>query len=172
MKILQDLGAENILNSTDADFPQKLQDLAKQLRATVVLEAIGGKMTGQILSKMPSNSTCMLYGCLSEQPVGDVDPLLLIGRNQRIEGFLVSEWLGAQGLWTQIGTINRAAKLIATKGIHSDVAKRISLWEVREGIPEYKKNMTAGKYLIYPHQEKPSATSGNNADLLQPGHGE
>jgi len=81
VKILQDLGAENILNSTDADFPQKLQELAKQLRATVCLEAIGGKMTGQIMSKMPSNSTAIVYGCLSEQPVGDIDPLLLIGRN-------------------------------------------------------------------------------------------
>jgi hypothetical protein len=33
------------------------------------------------------------------------------------------------------------------------VAKRISLFEVREAIPEYKKNMTAGKYLVYPQQE-------------------
>jgi hypothetical protein len=30
---------------------------------------------------------------------------------------------------------------------------------VREAIPEYKKNMTAGKYLIYPQQEQ-GASSG------------
>jgi hypothetical protein len=50
-------------------------------------------MTGQVMSKMPSKSICILYGVLSEQPIGDVDPLLLIGRNQRIEGFIFNEYL-------------------------------------------------------------------------------
>jgi NADPH:quinone reductase-like Zn-dependent oxidoreductase len=78
---LQELGAEYILNSTDAGFEERLAELAKQLRATVCFEAVAGKMTGQVLSRMPSNSVCIIYGLLSEQPIGDIDPLLLIGRN-------------------------------------------------------------------------------------------
>jgi NADPH:quinone reductase-like Zn-dependent oxidoreductase len=81
VKILKDLGAEHVLNSTDADFLDKLRDLSKQLRATVCLEAIGGKFTGTVMSCMPASSTCILYGLLSEQAIGDIDPLLLIGRN-------------------------------------------------------------------------------------------
>ena len=81
VKILKDLGAEHVLNSTDADFLEKLRDLAKQLRATVCFEAIGGKFTGTVMTCMPASSTCMLYGLLSEQAIGDIDPLLLIGRN-------------------------------------------------------------------------------------------
>ena len=38
-------------------------------------------MTGQVMSKMPSKSICIVYGVLSEQPIGDVNPLLLIGIN-------------------------------------------------------------------------------------------
>jgi NADPH:quinone reductase len=68
-KILQDLGAEHVLNSTHPDFEDKLFELTKKLRATVCFEAIGGSMTGLIMSKLPSNSTCILYGALSEQPV-------------------------------------------------------------------------------------------------------
>ena len=157
VKILKDLGAEHVLNSTDADFLDKLRDLSKQLRATVCLEAIGGKFTGTVMSCMPAGSTCILYGLLSEQAIGDIDPLLLIGRNQRLEGFMLPDWLQCQSVWGQLSTINRCTKLISSKDIHSDVAKRISLWEVRTGIPEYKKNMTAGKYVIYPHQENPGA---------------
>lgn len=149
--LLKELKAEHVINSSEAGFEDTLRDLAKKLRATVCFEAIGGKFTGLVMSNMPSGSTCMLYGLLSEQAIGDIDPLLLIGRNQRLEGFLVADWLQSLSVWGQLSTINRCAKLIATKGLHSEVAKRVSLWEVREAIPEYKKNMTAGKYLIYPH---------------------
>ncbi len=64
---------------------------------------------------------------------------------------MLPDWLETQSFWGKLSTIKRSANLIASKSIHSEVGKRISLWEVREGIPEYKKNMTAGKYLIYPH---------------------
>jgi NADPH2:quinone reductase len=64
--MLQELEAEYILNSSDSDFPEKLQELAKKLRATVCFEAVGGKLTGQIMSRMPSGSKCILYGLLSE----------------------------------------------------------------------------------------------------------
>jgi len=53
--------------------------------------------------------------------------------------------------------------LIANKTIHSEVAKKISLFEVREAIPEYKKNMTAGKYLIYPQMA--DSQTGEKSDL-------
>lgn len=45
-KILRDLGAEHVLNSSEPDFNKKMTELAKKLRATVCLEAIGGKFTG------------------------------------------------------------------------------------------------------------------------------
>ncbi len=81
MKLLKELGAEHVLNSSEPDFNKKLSELAKRLRATVCFEAIGGKFTGQVMSCMPSGSICMLYGLLSEQAVSDIDPLLLLGRN-------------------------------------------------------------------------------------------
>lgn len=42
---------------------------------------------------------------------------------------------------------------MASHVVTSEVQKRVSLFEVKEAIPEYKKNMTAGKFLIYPQQE-------------------
>lgn len=46
VKLLKDMGAQHVLNSTDEDFLDQLGLLTKKLRATVCLEAIGGKMTG------------------------------------------------------------------------------------------------------------------------------
>ena len=46
VKILKDMGAEHVLNSSDEGFWDQLGELAKRLRATVCFEAIGGKTTG------------------------------------------------------------------------------------------------------------------------------
>jgi NADPH:quinone reductase-like Zn-dependent oxidoreductase len=152
VQLLKDLGAEHILNSSDADFLTQLGNLAKKLRATVCFECIGGKITGQIMSIMPSNSVCIVYGLLSEQPIGDLNPLLLIGRNQRIEGFFLGDYLSDLSLWGKLSTVRACVKMISSGAFHSDVAKRINLFEMKAAIPEYKANMTAGKYIVYPHQ--------------------
>lgn len=75
------MGCEHILNQSDPEFLEKLASLAKKLKATVCFDAIAGKISGQILSKMPFKSTCIVYGCLSEQDIGEIDPIVLIGRN-------------------------------------------------------------------------------------------
>jgi len=46
--------------------------------------------------------------------------------------------------------------MMGSGAFHSEVAKRISLFEMKESIPIYKQNMTAGKYLVYPNQEPPT----------------
>jgi NADPH:quinone reductase len=46
VKILKELGAEHVLNSSEPNFWENLGELAKKLRATVCFEAIGGKTTG------------------------------------------------------------------------------------------------------------------------------
>ena len=121
---------EHILNSTEPDFLEKLGELAKKLRATVCFEAIAGEMTGQIMSKMPFNSRCILYGCLSEENVCGIEPLLLIGRNQTLESFLLNFWIKEKSLWALSGIIRRCMKLMGNKTLHSNVLKRISLFEV------------------------------------------
>ena len=46
VKLLQEMGCEYILNSSDSDFLERLGELAKKLRATICFEAIGGTFTG------------------------------------------------------------------------------------------------------------------------------
>ncbi len=143
------MGSEHVLNSNDPEFQTKLTELAKKLKATVCFEAIGGPITGQIMSCLPFSSKCIVYGCLSEQPISEVEALLLIGRNQRIEGFLLNLWLQEKSLWTMYGIITQVQKLMRNKTLQSEVAKRITLDEVESAIPEYQKNMTLGKYVFY-----------------------
>ena len=43
-----------------------------------------------------------------------------------------------------------------TKTFESKVQKRVSLHEMKDAVKEYKENMTAGKFLVYPQYEAPS----------------
>jgi hypothetical protein len=38
---------------------------------------------------LPSRSTVVFYGALSEKGASKIDPLLMIGRNYRLEGFVL-----------------------------------------------------------------------------------
>ena len=74
-------GCEHVLNSTSENFFEEIAALAKEKKATALIECVGGDLTGKLLECLPSRSTCVMYGVLSEQPVGAIDPLLLIGRS-------------------------------------------------------------------------------------------
>jgi len=50
------------------------------MQAKTLIECVGGELTGKLMECLPSRSTCIVYGCLSEEGIGAIDPLVLIGR--------------------------------------------------------------------------------------------
>lgn len=94
VRILKDeYGAEHVLNLTDDDFDEKFKALAKELKATVAIDCIGGNFPAQLLEGMPPKSTVVFYGSLTLAPLGNIDPLMMIGRDSKIEGWVMGEFL-------------------------------------------------------------------------------
>jgi len=60
-----------------------------QLRPTVCLESISGTTTGEMLEYLGFGGTLILYGLLSEQPAGGIDTIGFIGKNLRIESYML-----------------------------------------------------------------------------------
>jgi NADPH:quinone reductase-like Zn-dependent oxidoreductase len=79
-----------VLNSEHSTFEPELKELANKINANVVLECVAGPIVGQIANCLPSNSTIVAYGQLSEQKIEGINPLLVLGRNLKLEGFLLS----------------------------------------------------------------------------------
>ena len=69
VKLLKEMGAEHVLNSSEPDFDKELSKLVKRLNATVCFEAISGTATGQIMKAMPPKSISIVYGLLSEEKI-------------------------------------------------------------------------------------------------------
>ncbi len=88
--ILKAEGAENILNSSDADFEKSLKELAHKINATVIFDCVGGKMVQQLIDATPNESHLFIYGRLSSEPC-EIQPGNLIFSESKIQGFWLTE---------------------------------------------------------------------------------
>lgn len=145
---LLNLGAEYVLNTADKNFPKDLQALAKTLNATLAFDAVGGKLTRQILLAVPPGSSVVVYGNLSgEQP--EIDHRSLVTDNKKVTGFFLGNSLKDTGAVATIRNILRVRNLFKND-LTIPVQGRFPLEEAQEALDSYLGNMSAGKVLLVP----------------------
>jgi len=144
--LLHSLGAEYVLISTEPDFEQKLSALAHKLKATLILDAISGKFTQQLIDAAPDNSLVLLYSNLSQEP-SQISPHSLWNHNIRVEGFYLGLWAAKQNL-LKILSLSQEVQKLARTDLQSSIFKRLPLSSINEALDMYQKNMTAGKILL------------------------
>jgi NADPH:quinone reductase-like Zn-dependent oxidoreductase len=155
VELLRALGAAHVLNSSNEQFHDQLMVLCKQLGATIGFEAIAGDMTGTVLNAMPAGSTVYVYGALSEEPCGQIDPVQLIFHNKSVQGFYLGTWMRRRGTLGILRTASRVQRMFVDGRIKSVIQRRVGLDEAIDGLKQYVENMTRGKLLITP-QARPS----------------
>jgi len=84
--LLHSLGAEFVLQGNDPNFSHQFRDLAQRLKATLILDALGGKLARQLLNTTPAGSILLLYANLSGEEF-TLDPHGLWSEDKRIAGF-------------------------------------------------------------------------------------
>lgn len=66
-KELEAFGAKYILVQKNPDFKQQLQQLADQLKITLVFDGVGGATLSHIINMLPFNTTVYCYGFLDKE---------------------------------------------------------------------------------------------------------
>ena len=150
--LLKSMGAKLVLNSTHVNFVEQLAETCQQLNATATFEAVAGDFTGTLLSAMPPGACVYLYGALSEEPCGNIDPVELIFRNKTVTGFYLGEWLRRRGALAVLRAANRVQRMLIDGLIETHVQRRVGLNEVPDGLKQYVESMTQGKVLILPQK--------------------
>lgn len=108
-------------------------------------------MPGILLSKMPSRSKVILYGTLSKEDLSEISPLLLIGRDQKIESFFLGQYLKTKYVWNILSFLGRVQKFLYDATLHTQIRKTVSLEEMQDAVEEYKTVMGGGKILCAPN---------------------
>ncbi len=164
-KILKDIGAKHIVDSSKPTFQEDLISALKDTGATLAFDAIGGgKLAGQILGAMEialnsrpgaysrygssTHKQVYIYGRLS------LEPTILgaaYGMAWGVGGFLLTPFLGKVGM-EEAGKMRGrvAAELKTTFASH--YTKTLSLRDVfdPETIKAYNRKATGEKFLINP----------------------
>jgi NADPH:quinone reductase len=144
-------GGEHVLNSSDADFADRLQALARQLHATLWLDAIGGQMTQQLAEAAPYGSRLLLYSRLAGEPCV-IDPLTALTKNLHFDGWFLPNWIREKNLLQVLRTSQQAQSLLGSD-LHSAVHSRLPLSAAQQAVAGYIQNMTAGKVLLVADSE-------------------
>jgi NADPH:quinone reductase len=148
VELLHTLGAEHVLNNRDPDFGDRLRALVLQLRATLILDPVGGEQTQQLLAAAPSGSTVVLYGSLSGSRMEVTSQVSRRG-NTGVVGFFLPNWI-AQKNPLQILWDGWRVQRLAPKILQTTIQKRFPLTEVQQALELYQANPTAGKVLLLP----------------------
>ena len=122
------------------------------MKPRYAIECISGEMPGIILSLMPSKSKLIMYGNLSKTDMCEINPLLLIGRDQKIETFFLGSFLQKKYVWGILAFLGRVQKQLYNSTLHSKVRKVVSLDELPAAIEEYVETMSGGKILVAPNK--------------------
>jgi NADPH:quinone reductase len=140
------LGGEYVLNSSDADFVEQLRTMAHQLRATLLLDAIGDDMTQQLADVAPFGSTILLYSRLSDHN-SVIDPRTALIKNLHFDGWFLGNWFREKNL-LQVLQLSRQAQSLLATDLQSPIHKRFPLAAAQEGLETYVNHMSAGKIVL------------------------
>jgi NADPH:quinone reductase len=143
---LHEIGAENVLNSSDPRFDRELLVLSKKLNATVCLDAVAGEVAGKVLTLMPTDSKMISYGALSEQAI-PVNAGVLLFQNKKMEGFWLTNWIQKIGLSQFHSNAIEVQKQLGSL-FHSEIHKIFSGEEGKNAVDYYQNHMSMGKLLI------------------------
>jgi NADPH:quinone reductase-like Zn-dependent oxidoreductase len=140
---LQALGADHVLALSDGPLAEQVQDLTEKKGADVVLDTVGGDLTGQALSSLASFGRLVHLGYSAGTSL-KIDSLDLISKPCTILGFnifLVPAERSAKD-------VDDVMALAAKKKYRAVVDKTFPMSEVAEAIRYLDERRTVGKVVL------------------------
>ena len=146
---LKDLGATEVLVTTDPDFTNQFAAASRAHKPRVFLDAVSDQISETVFTLMPNNARWVSYGKLgTDAPVlTQMGQFIFMGK--RIEGFWLTNWMRNTSLADQARVVGEVQARFSDGRWKTDVAATLTLSEVIEGLADATK-LTDGKVIITP----------------------
>jgi NADPH:quinone reductase-like Zn-dependent oxidoreductase len=146
---LRNLGATEVLDSSNPDFPSHLAHACTHYQAGIGFDAVAGGLTGVMLKAMPARARVLVYGALSSASV-DVDVSTLLFGTKVVEGFWLTEWIHRRGM-VQVIRAMRDIQNALYPAMTTEVTATYPLETAVAGIRAYEEQMGTGKIVLQFH---------------------
>ncbi|KAG9408756.1 hypothetical protein AC1031_020601 [Aphanomyces cochlioides] len=148
---LKAIGAQYIVNTSDADWKDQLKNMSSELGATLGFDAVGGSLTGDVLECMPNGSDLQVYGALSGQANSGLTARDFIVQSKTVSGFWLGPYKKQRGTWGLLAMHRKLAN-----GLKSSFATTINqtyaLDDAAKAVRDYASNMSDNKVAFKPSQ--------------------
>jgi len=98
---------------------------------------------------MPVGAHVIVYGLLSDEPAGKISILNFLGKNQKMEAFLLT-YAMAMMTKAQIIEMYATAQRLYSTVLSTKINKAFGLHQLREAISFYMANQADGKIVLKP----------------------
>lgn len=146
---LKEMGATEVLVTTDPDMLEKFAAISAELKPRVFLDAVSDQMSEQIFTAMPNKARWISYGKLSNQPPQLTQMGQFIFMGKQIEGFWLTNWMRSTPPADQIRVVGEVQARFADGRWKTDVSVHLRLSDVVSGLAGALKK-TDGKVMITP----------------------
>ncbi len=154
MELLRKMGANYVLNRSDADFDVGLQELCRRLGATIGFDAVAGESRHACSLSAPRESpACLWRSVARDQPSGSCSADI---RRKMGGGLLAHRMATPKNMVSRFRVSQQVQRLLA-RDLRTEIRARISLEDAACGLAQYAANVTDGKILLMP-----SRTAGND----------
>ncbi|MDH4182794.1 MAG: alcohol dehydrogenase catalytic domain-containing protein [Nitrospinota bacterium] len=144
--LLRGDGARYILREETPDFDESYRRLAQELKATFILDAVGGELAARMLDGAPAGSFFLAYGNRSEKAMS-VNPLAILLERKVISGFYLRNWAAQIGALGVLRNTIRAQAL-APNELQTIIQARFPLSQARQALDTARANPRDGKVLF------------------------
>jgi len=145
---LQKQSYQYVLNESDEDFSNKLNEISNNLKPTIALDAVGGESSGLLFNHLSAESTLISYGGLSGKPISGISTIDIIFKNKSIIGFNLNDWIAKKTQEELQNISSEIQDLFLSNSFYTNIQKSFELTDIVDAIRAYIKDMSAGKVLI------------------------
>ncbi len=149
---LKALGADEVLVFDDKkhareDLKSQVMDLTGNRGVKYAIDPVGGETGSAVVGCLGNLGALVVFGTLDDQPLS-VSPRELMTEGRRVEGFWLSRWMQAQGLWGKLKLVRKITKLMLAGVLVSEVGETYPLENIAEAVTQAEKPGRGGKVLL------------------------
>jgi NADPH:quinone reductase-like Zn-dependent oxidoreductase len=141
-------GADAVFCTEDAEWHKQVERAIPD-GATAAVDAVGGKLAGQLLKTLKPLSTLLVYGALSMEPL-QVPGGQLIFKSTTVKGFWLTDWKRHTPKLERERVLSELLSAMADGHIRPPVEAVYPLSRFREAIPHATRSGRRGKVLLRP----------------------
>lgn len=134
--LIKQHGAAHVLNQKSKDFDDRIREICRTEKPTILLDAVAGPSSAAVFQAMGRGARWIIYGRLEQEPPVLHEPGEMIFLQKRIEGFWLSAWLAEAGENERAALAMQAQRNFAEGRWKTDVTDVLTLDEAGNKLPD------------------------------------